>query len=78
MFEATLSNRSAKGGHYFLEDVQCENGMRRAHCWVNATNDYLGPLPMPSHIKIDAKYRRYRPGRNGWTITKIRSVEVLR
>jgi hypothetical protein len=76
MFEATLTERGIRG-HYFLEDISAENGMHRGHCWVNQDQSYLGALPIPSKLRIDAKYRRYRSGDDGWTLTAIRSVEVI-
>lgn len=76
MFEATLTERGIRG-HYFLEDVSAENGMHREHCWVNQEQAYLGALPIPSRLRIAGKYRRYRPGSEGWTLTKIESVEVI-
>ena len=75
-FEGTLTERSIRG-HFFLENVTCENGMKRSHCWVNQDRSYLGALPIPARLRIDAKYRRYRPGPNGWTITAIQSVAVI-
>jgi len=76
IFTAELTDRS-KDGHYFLEGVQCENGMHREHAWVNGTRSSLGALPIPAKLRIDAQYRRYRPGPDGWTLCRIRSVEIV-
>jgi len=76
MFEATLTDRGLRG-HFFLENISAENGMHRGHCWVNQEQAYLGAQLIPSRLRISGKYRRYRPGSEGWTLTKIESVEVL-
>jgi len=76
IFTATLTDRSIRG-HYLLQDVQCANGMHRDHCWLNASYVRLPPMLMPSHLEIDAKYRRYRPGAVGWTITRISAVREV-
>jgi len=75
-FEGTLTERSIRG-HFFLEDVTCENGMTRTHCWVNQNRSYLGALPIPARLRITGKYRRYRPGPDGWTLCRIKSVQVI-
>ncbi|OPY54680.1 MAG: hypothetical protein A4E48_00259 [Methanosaeta sp. PtaU1.Bin060] len=77
IFTATLTDRSIRG-HYFLQDVQAENGMHRDHCWLQSSYVRLPPFQMPTRLEIDGKYRRYRPGPSGWTITRVRAVrEVL-
>jgi len=75
-FSATVVDRSRQG-HFYLEDVECENGMRRSHAWVNGTQNFLGPIPPHTRVRIEGKYRRYRPGPDGWTICGIRRVEVI-
>jgi len=75
-FTATLAERSVRG-HYLLKDVSCENGMHRDHCWLRATCVRLPPMQMPARLEIDGKYRRYRPGRDGWTISQIRAISVM-
>jgi hypothetical protein len=35
-------------------------------------------MQMPAHLEIDAKYRRYRPGEDGWTITHVMAVKEVR
>lgn len=74
IFRAILKERSPRG-HYFLEDVVADNGLRRSHCWLNASYVRLPPTTMPISIVLDAKYRRYRPGPDGWTITRVRNVQ---
>jgi|GEM_PF-3116308 len=77
IFTAVLADRSIRG-HYLLDDIQCENGMHRSHCWLHQTTSSLPHnLPIPSKLKIDAQYRRYRRGPNGWTLCRIRSAEVV-
>ena len=76
IFTAILVDRSVRG-HYFLQDVWCANGMHRDHCWLNASYVRLPPVQLPAHLEIDAKYRRYRKGKNGWTITRVVSVREV-
>lgn len=76
IFHATLVDRSIRG-HYLLKDVHAQNGMRRDHCWLNAAYVRLPPMKMPAHLEIDAKYRRYRPGAAGWTITRVSAVREV-
>jgi len=61
-----------------LQNVQGANGMRRDHCWLQASYVRLPPVQMPARLEIDGKYRRYRRGRDGWTITRIVAVRVVR
>ena len=75
-FTATLSDRGIRG-HYFLKDVKCENGMHRDHCWLNQSYSGLPAFPMPSRIRIEGEFRRYRPGPTGWTISKVYAAEIL-
>jgi hypothetical protein len=77
IFTATLTDRSVRG-HYLLQDVQAQNGMHRDHCWLHASYVRLPPMQMPAHLEIDAKYRRYRPGEDGWTITHVMAVKEVR
>ena len=77
MFEATLAGES-NAGNNILVDVQAENGMHRQHIWLDA--QYRGHFSQPMkglRVQISGRYRRYRAGPNGWTIEKIRSVEVI-
>lgn len=76
IFTATLIDRSIRG-HYLLQNVQGANGMHRDHCWVQASYVRLPPVQMPAHLEIDAKYRRYRPGADGWTITHVMAVKEV-
>lgn len=76
IFHATLVDRSVRG-HYLLKDVQAQNGMRRDHCWLHAAYVRLPPMQMPAHLELDAKYRRYRPGASGWTITRVMAVREV-
>ena len=68
-FTATFVGRGTRG-HFYLEDVTAANGMHRDHAWVNQSYCSLPPLPMPCRIRIEGQYRRYRPGRHGWTISR--------
>jgi hypothetical protein len=77
IFTATLTDRSVRG-HYLLQDVRAQNGMHRDHCWLHASYVRLPPMQMPAHLEIDAKYRRYRPGEDGWTITHVMAVKEVR
>ena len=77
-FTATLADRDPLRGHYYLEDVQAENGMHRAHCWVNSQYCGMPYLSFPCKVRIQGRYRRYRTGPDGWTIGRVDSVEVLR
>jgi hypothetical protein len=76
IFTATLADRGLRG-HFLLQDVECENGMKRQHCWLNQSYASLPSFPIPSRIRIEGKYRRYRPGPNGWTISKVYAAEVV-
>jgi hypothetical protein len=77
-FTATVADRDYLRGHFILEDVEAANGMHRDHAWVNqAWEGFRHDLTLPCKVKIQAKYRRYRPGPNGWTICKIKSIEVM-
>lgn len=77
LFEATVSGLS-ESGHHILTDVQAENGMKRAHCWLGA--EYRGHFSCHMtgmRVRLQAQYSRYRTGPDGWTIDRIRSVEVV-
>jgi hypothetical protein len=77
MFLATLAGESDAGNN-ILVDVQAENGMHRQHVWLSC--QYRGHFSDPMkglRVRIRGRYRRYREGPNGWTIEKIRSVEVI-
>ena len=77
IFTATLAERSLRG-HFLLQDIQAENGMHRQHCWVNQAKSSLPhDIPIPSRLRIQAQYRRYRRGPEGWTLCQIRSAEVI-
>jgi hypothetical protein len=77
IFEATFAGESDAGNN-ILRDVQAENGMHRHHIWLDAR--YRGHFSQPMkglRVQISGRYRRYRDGPDGWTIEKIRSVEVI-
>ena len=75
-FLATLADRGLRG-HYLLQDVECENGMCRDHCWINQSYASLPAFLVPSRIRIEGKYRRYKPGPNVWTISKVYAAEIV-
>jgi hypothetical protein len=77
MFTATVSGLSDTG-HHILTDVQAENGMHRGHCWLGTEyRAHLSAHMTGMRVRISGQYQRYRPGEDGWTLTKIRSVEVI-
>ena len=50
IFTAKLADRGTRG-HYLLQDVECENGMKRSHCWVNQSYASLPAFPILSQIR---------------------------
>jgi hypothetical protein len=77
-FTATVADRDYLRGHFLLENVVASNGMHRGHAWVNQAHEgFRYDLVLPCRVKIHARYRRYRSGPDGWTITDIKSIEVL-
>lgn len=77
MFEATVSGLSDTG-HHILTDVRAENGMKRHHCWLGTEYcGHLSPQMNGMRVRIDGQYTRYRTGPDGWTVDRIRSVEVI-
>lgn len=77
IFTATPAGQSDTGNNILL-DVLAENGMHRNHVWLAAK--YRGRFPEQMkglRVRILGRYRRYRAGPDGWTIEKIRSVEVV-
>ena len=77
MFEATVTGLSDTG-HHILTDVRAENGMMRAHCLLGT--EYRGHFTAQMNgmrIRIRGQYTRYRNGPDGWSIDRIRSVEVI-
>lgn len=77
IFEATVSGLS-NSGHHILTDVQAENGMKRAHCWLGTEyRAHFSNHMTGMRVRIRGHYQRYRTGPDGWTLTAIRSVEVI-
>jgi hypothetical protein len=77
IFEATVAGQS-EAGNNILKDVQAENGMHRHHVWLDVRyRGHFSDLMTGMRVRISGKYRRYRTGPDGWTVEKIRSVEVV-
>ena len=74
LFTAVVSGVS-DAGNPILHEVECSNGMRRDHCWLEQKYAAQLRLRIGQRVQISGHYRRYRRG--SWQITDIERVEVV-